>query len=47
MSNKKVIVCEICGRTVEVDLKRKLNYCDNKSCERELKSRKRKETLQK
>lgn len=47
MNNKKVIVCEICGRTAEVDLKRKLNYCDNKSCEQELKKRKRKETVQK
>lgn len=47
MSNKKVIVCEICGRTAEVDVKRKLNYCDNKSCEQELKTRRRKEVLQK
>lgn len=47
MSNKKVIVCEICGRTAEVDLKRRLNYCDNKSCEQELKKRKRKEAIQK
>ena len=45
--SKKVIVCEICGKTAEVDLKRKLNYCDNKSCEQELKARKRKETLKK
>lgn len=47
MVNRKVIVCEICGKTVEVDAKRKLNYCDNKSCEQELKKRRRKEVLQK
>lgn len=45
--SKKVIVCEICGKKAEVESKRRLNYCDNKSCEQELKSRKRKETLQK
>ena len=47
MNNKKVIVSEIWGKTAEVDLKRKLNYCDNKSCEQELKKRRRKEVLQK
>lgn len=47
MVNKKVIVCEICGKTAEVDTKRKLNYCDNESCEQELKKRRRKEVLQK
>lgn len=45
--NKKVIVCEICGEKAEVDLKRKLNYCDNPKCELELKRKKRQETLKK
>lgn len=43
----KEIVCEICGKKALVDTKRKLNYCNNASCELEIKKRKRKETLEK
>ena len=46
MIGYKRIVCEICGKEAVVSKKRKLDYCNNPECEKEMKILKRKETMQ-